>query len=130
MAPLPSRAGQDRCPTMAERVRARAIRQARPPRRRRSRRAASSVRKQARVVPGTAVSRCDPSRRRTMKDSPAVVKPLRCQEMAARFLEIEMKRLVIACTVVALGISAGLLLAQTRRSFEKFTVEGQPIDKR
>jgi glucose/arabinose dehydrogenase len=49
---------------------------------------------------------------------------------AAHSPESEMKRIVIACTLVALGITAGLTRAQTRRSFEKFTVEGQPIDKR
>src|ERR1051325_11765977 len=41
-----------------------------------------------------------------------------------------MKRIAIVCAVAALGICCTLLLAQTRRSFEKFTVEGQPIDKR
>ena len=51
-----------------------------------------------------------------------------------------MKRTVIACAVAGLGTASALLLAQTpagrgtiggaRRSFEKFTVEGQPIDKR
>src|SRR5678816_3945643 len=52
-----------------------------------------------------------------------------------------MKRIAIACTVVGYGLSSSLLLAQTpptgrgnagtaRRSFEKFTVEGQPVDKR
>src|SRR5262252_4221076 len=41
-----------------------------------------------------------------------------------------MKRTVIACSVVGLGLLAALLFAQTRRSFEKFTVEGQPVDRR
>src|SRR5918912_2333841 len=60
---------------------------------------------------------------------------------AARFPEIEMKRIAIACTFAGLVVCFALLLAQTppagrgtggtaRRSFEKFTVEGQPIDKR
>ena len=52
-----------------------------------------------------------------------------------------MNRIAIASTVVGFGLSSSLLLAQTppagrgnagtaRRSFEKFTVEGQPIDRR
>ena len=52
-----------------------------------------------------------------------------------------MKRRVITCTVAGMTILPALLMAQTppagrgnaapvRRSFEKFTVEGQPIDKR
>src|SRR5262245_19694716 len=51
-----------------------------------------------------------------------------------------MTRRLIACTVAGLSMFAALLVAQTpagrgnasvtRRSFEKFTVEGQPIDKR
>src|SRR3954470_12221818 len=56
-------------------------------------------------------------------------------------LETDMKRTVIALTVAGLATFAAWLLAQpppagrgnvgvTRRSFEKFTVEGQPIDKR
>src|SRR4051812_31181321 len=56
-------------------------------------------------------------------------------------LETEMKRTVITFTVAGVATFAAWLLAQTppagrgnagvtRRSFEKFTVEGQPIDKR
>ena len=52
-----------------------------------------------------------------------------------------MKRIVTACVLAGLGMSPALLLAQTppagrgaagaaRPTFEKFTVEGQPIDKR
>src|SRR3979409_434377 len=64
-----------------------------------------------------------------------------CGRTAARITETEMKRIVIACILAGLGMSPALLLAQTppagrgnpgtaRRSFEKFTVEGQPIAKR
>src|SRR3954469_10389120 len=56
-------------------------------------------------------------------------------------LETEMKRTVITFTVAGVATFAAWLLAQTppagrgnagvtRRSFEKFTVEGQPVDKR
>jgi aldose sugar dehydrogenase len=59
----------------------------------------------------------------------------------ARLPETEMNRGVITCVVAGLVASTALLLAQTppagrgnagitRRSFEKFTVEGQPIDRR
>jgi aldose sugar dehydrogenase len=55
-----------------------------------------------------------------------------------------MKRIVITCVVAALAMIPSLLMAQTpppqtpppakgpqvRRSFEKFTVEGQPVDRR
>ena len=55
-----------------------------------------------------------------------------------------MKRIVITCAVAGLAMIPSLLLAQTpppqtpppakgpqvRRSFEKFTVEGQPVDRR
>src|SRR5678815_5053219 len=53
--------------------------------------------------------------------------------------ETAMNRIVMIGTVAALAILPALLMAQTapagrgnatRRSFEKFTVEGQPIDKR
>src|SRR5581483_8999446 len=40
-----------------------------------------------------------------------------------------MKRTVIACTIAVLGLVAALAIAQ-RRTFEKFMVEGQPVDRR
>jgi glucose/arabinose dehydrogenase len=43
--------------------------------------------------------------------------------------EAEMKRIVITCIVAGLAMTSATLLAQ-RRTFEKFTVEGQPIDRR
>ena len=54
--------------------------------------------------------------------------------------ETDMTRFAIACTVAGLSILPPLVLAQTqpapgarpptRRTFEKFTVEGQPVDRR
>ena len=54
--------------------------------------------------------------------------------------ETDMTRFAIACTVAGLSILPALVLAQTqpapgarpatRRTFEKFTVEGQPVDRR
>jgi glucose/arabinose dehydrogenase len=43
--------------------------------------------------------------------------------------EAEMKRIVITCIVAGLAMTSATLLAQ-RRTFEKFTVEGQPVDRR
>src|SRR6188474_1411407 len=59
----------------------------------------------------------------------------------ARIPETAMNPLVITWAVAGLSICPALLMAQTppagrgnagvtRRSFEKFTVEGQPIDRR
>jgi glucose/arabinose dehydrogenase len=54
--------------------------------------------------------------------------------------ETDMTRFAIACTVAGLSILPALVVAQTppapgarpatRRTFEKFTVEGQPVDRR
>jgi aldose sugar dehydrogenase len=50
---------------------------------------------------------------------------------STRIPENEMKRIVIACALAGLGVSFALVTVQSqRRSFEKFMVEGQPIDKR